>query len=166
MLLWRQGKGDYLTSRNVSESARGLYSSLYLPTSFIIHVCVCDQLLEINRDTVIYFLILLQAGTRQYCVVLHHLAHYFTYHIRGFSASNNRRFITHTLFITHTIRPLLLYGGPEKRYSKKHRADKAVRQASWRKIIHAGVAEAYTTQPNSKASSRVLYNIFESTCGG
>jgi hypothetical protein len=28
------------------------------------------------------------------------------------------------------------------------------------------VAEAYTTQPNSKASSRVLYNIFESTCGG
>ncbi len=28
------------------------------------------------------------------------------------------------------------------------------------------VAEAYTTQPNSKASSGVLYNIFESTCGG
>jgi hypothetical protein len=28
------------------------------------------------------------------------------------------------------------------------------------------VAEAYTTQPNGKASSRVLYNIFESTCGG
>jgi hypothetical protein len=31
---------------------------------------------------------------------------------------------------------------------------------------HYVVAEAYTTQPNSKASSRVLYNIFESTCGG
>ncbi len=27
------------------------------------------------------------------------------------------------------------------------------------------VAEAYTTQPNSKASSRVLYNIFESSEG-
>ncbi len=45
----------------------------------------------------IYFLILLQAGTRQYWVVLHHLAHYFTSHIRGFSASNNCRFTTHKL---------------------------------------------------------------------
>ena len=27
------------------------------------------------------------------------------------------------------------------------------------------VAEAYTTQPNSKASSRVLYHIFESSVG-
>jgi hypothetical protein len=32
--------------------------------------------------------------------------------------------------------------------------------------IGGNVAEAYTTQPNSKASSGVLYNIFESTCGG
>ncbi len=32
--------------------------------------------------------------------------------------------------------------------------------------IGESVADAYTTQPNSKASSRVLYNIFESTCGG
>jgi hypothetical protein len=32
--------------------------------------------------------------------------------------------------------------------------------------MYCVVAEAYTTRPNSKASSRVLYNIFESTCGG
>jgi hypothetical protein len=36
------------------------------------------------KSSRIYFVIILQAGTRQYCVVLDHLAHYFTYHIRGF----------------------------------------------------------------------------------
>ncbi len=43
-----------------------------------------------------------------------------------------------------------------------------VRTSLWYgdKFDRAYVAEAYTTQPNSKASSRVLYNIFESTCGG
>ncbi len=31
-----------------SPSLHGLYSSLYLPTSCIIHMCVCDQLLKIT----------------------------------------------------------------------------------------------------------------------
>jgi hypothetical protein len=45
MLLWRQRRDDCLTSRT-SQSLHGLYSSLYLPTLCIIHVC--EQLLEIN----------------------------------------------------------------------------------------------------------------------